>query len=65
MDIWKRRSFPLGVKNFRFVRIKTCKAPCFVHPNLSMRRELEKVFFCDAEIEICVCEERECVFWGT
>lgn len=65
MNVWKSGGFPLRIKAFRFFRVKTRKTPCLVHPNFSSWGQMEKEFFCDAVIEICVGEERECVFWGT
>lgn len=65
MDIWKRRNFPLLVKSMFLEGVKACQRPPFMHPRLSSLTELEIENVCDAEIEICVCEEREYVFWGT
>lgn len=60
MNIWKFWSLPIRIKLFWFIRIESRKSSRLMHPYLSTRRELEKKIFCDAVIEICVCEEREC-----
>lgn len=65
MDIWKRRSLPIRIKDRYSRRIQPRKVSHLVSPRNTNIGKLEMQIFGDAAIEIFVCEAREFFFEGT
>lgn len=62
MNVRKRRSCPIRIKNRYSRRIETRKVSHLMSPRNTNIGKLEIEIFCDAAIEIFVCEAREFFF---